>query len=111
VRVFLHVEGVKSKDDSVPYDVYVNLPPGADPLKHPELRAGRLSMFGLIEASRASRKHASNGLHYTLDITDLYRRLSTQPGWSPDDLRVSLVPADAKGPVGAKVSRLSLYFE
>lgn len=111
VRVFLHVEGVKSKDRSVPYDVYLNLPPGAEPLKHPELRAGRLSMFGLAEASRAGKKHGDNGLHYTLEITDLYHRLSAEPGWSPRDLRVALVPARDKGPVGAKVGRLSLYFE
>jgi tyrosinase len=111
VRVFLHVEGIKSKDPSIPYDVYLNLPPGADPLKHPELRAGRLSMFGLVEASRSSKKHASNGLHYTLEITDLYHRLAAEPGWSPRDLRVSLVPARDAGPVGAKVGRLSLYFE
>jgi tyrosinase len=110
-RVFLNLEGITSKDRSVPYDVYLNLPPGAEPLKHPELRAGRLPMFGLVEASRSGRKHAKNGLHYTLEVTDLYQRLALEPDWNPNNIRVSLVPTRTDGPVGAKISRMSVYIE
>jgi tyrosinase len=110
-RVFLHVEGITSKEPSVPYDVYLNLPPGAQPLKHPELHAGRLSMFGLVEASEAGRKHPNNGLHYTLEITKLYHRLAAEPDWDAKNLRVSLVPTRTDGPASAKVGRISVYFE
>ncbi|HEY4329895.1 MAG TPA: tyrosinase family protein [Phycisphaerae bacterium] len=110
-RVFLHVEGITSKERSVPYDVYLNLPPGGEPLKHPELHAGRLPMFGLVESSRAGRKHPNNGLHYTLEVTDLYHRLAAEPDWAQKELRVSLVPTRTDGPANIKVGRLSLYFE
>ncbi|HET6250671.1 MAG TPA: tyrosinase family protein [Tepidisphaeraceae bacterium] len=110
-RVFLHIEAITSDQRSVPYDVYLNLPPGADPVHHPELRAGRLPMFGLVEASQSGRKHPKNGLHYTIEITELYQRLAAEPDWKPRNLRVSLVPTRTDGPAGAKVGRLSVYFE
>lgn len=110
-RVFLHIEGITSKERAAPYDAYLNLPPGAEPLQHPELRAGRLSMFGLVEASHARRKHPNNGLHYVLEITDLYHRLALEPDWNSKNLRVSLVPTTDGGPLGVKVGRLSLYVQ
>jgi hypothetical protein len=68
-------------------------------------------MFGLVEASRAGGKHPNTGLHYALEITNLYHRLAAEPDWKADQLRISLVPARPEGPAGAKVGRLSLYLQ
>lgn len=109
-RVFLNIEQITSEQRSVPYDVYLNLPEGADPQEHPQLRAGRLPMFGLVEATRAKRAHPNNGLHYTLEVTELYKMLAKEPGWDPSKLRVAFIPARADGPAQAQVGRVSLYF-
>lgn len=110
-RVFLHIEGITSKVRTAPYDVYVNLPQGADPKKHPELFAGRLPMFGLVETSRSDRKHGDNGLHYTLEITELYDRLAAATGEAAEKLRVSFVPTRPESGAGARVGRASVFFE
>jgi hypothetical protein len=66
-------------------------------------------MFGLAETTR--KKGATAGsLQYALDITHLYGHVSTQPGWDPDNLRVSFVPARGKAPARVRVGRVSLYF-
>ena len=98
-RVFLNVEKMMSEEGSGPYDVYLNLPPNEKPAEHPELSAGELSMFGLAEASRSDGKHKAQGLYHHLEITDLYARLPSLPGWDPKRLTATFVPryaADVK---------------
>jgi hypothetical protein len=68
-------------------------------------------MFGLAESSRRDSKHAGSGLRYVLDVTDLYQRLSQQPGWNAAKLRVSFVPAREGARTKVKVGRVSLYTE
>jgi tyrosinase len=70
-RVFLALENVTSSTDSGVFDVYVNLPKGANPAQHPENLAGVLSLFGARAASKASGPHAGDGLTQTLEITDI----------------------------------------
>lgn len=109
-HVFLQLENLTSTGRANSYDVYVYLPEGGDPNQHPELYAGRLSMFGVAEASRATAQHAGSGLTVTLDITDIYQKLSTAPGWDPNNVRVSLIPVrDWEGSV-VNVGRVSVFF-
>ena len=91
-RVFLNVEKMISSEWSGPWSVYLNLPTGAAPARHPELAAGELPMYGLVESSRTEGKHEAPGLYDQLDITELYARLATRPGWSADRLVVTFMP-------------------
>lgn len=110
-RVFLNIEKLVSKDPAPSYDVYVNVPEGQLPQDNPHLFVGRLPMFGLVEASTKGPSSPGAGLHYALDITHLYAHLSALPGWDPNNLRVSFVPARGGEPVDVSVGRVSLYFE
>ena len=67
-------------------------------------------MFGVAEASQAGPTHSGSGLHYVLEITDLLSRLASEPGWDPENLRVSFVPRKgSKSQV--HVGRISLYMK
>jgi tyrosinase len=110
-RVFLNIEKLMSKEPAPSYDVYVNVPKGQTPKDNPHLYVGRLPMFGLAEASSKTASSSGAGLHYALDITHLYAHLSSQPGWDPNNLRVSFVPARGAKPADVIVGRVSLYFE
>jgi tyrosinase len=113
-RVFLNVENITGTGQPGVYDVYLNLPPGADPAQHSERFAGVLPMFGVVEASRADARHAGSGLHYTLEVTALVRRLQAAGDWDPANLRITFVP-DKEVPASAtpahsiRIGRVSLY--
>ncbi|MEP6915128.1 MAG: tyrosinase family protein [Acidobacteriota bacterium] len=109
-RVFLNIEKLVSKEPAPSYDVYLNVPEGQDPKDNPHLFVGRLPMFGLVEASTRGAGSTGNGLQYALDITNLYAHVSALPGWDPNDLRVSFVPARGGAPTNVTVGRVSLYF-
>lgn len=108
VRILLRVENITSKEPSSDLDVYVNLGADADPAKNPELHAGRLPMFGLVEASTAGVERSDNGLFHVLDITKLYDRLSRQDGWDSKTIRITIVPMDPEG-ISVRIGRVSLY--
>jgi tyrosinase len=110
-RVFLNIEKLVSDEPAPSYDVYLNVPDGQDPKNHPNLFVGRLPMFGLVESSKKSATGSGSGLHYALDITNLYAHVSALPGWDPNNLRVSFVPARGQAPANVTVGRVSLYFE
>jgi len=110
-RVFLNIEKLTSKEPAPSYDVYLNVPKGQTPKDNPHLFVGRLPMFGLVEASSKTASSSGAGLHYALDITHLYAHLSSQPGWDPNNLRISFVPARGADPADVSVGRVSLYFE
>jgi hypothetical protein len=95
-RILLNVEGITSAVWSPPYDVFLNLPLDGKPEKHPELYAGPLPMFGLVEASRPDGKQPARGLYEQLDVTDQYARVAALPGWNEKTLRVSFVPRAGK---------------
>jgi tyrosinase len=110
-RVFLNIEKLVSNEPAPSYDVYLNVPEGKDPKDYPNLFVGRLPMFGLVESSKKSAASSGSGLHYALDITNLYAHVSALPGWDPNNLRVSFVPARGHAPSNVTVGRVSLYFE
>jgi hypothetical protein len=91
-EVYLNVENITGSGKPASYAVYLNVPEGDEPEQHPELFAGILPMFGLDEASQADADHAGSGLHYTLDITPVVRRLEERQSWDPQTVRVSFVP-------------------
>lgn len=91
-RVLLHLEGLTARTQSGSYDVYVNVPSGADETGHPERLAGRISLFGAQEADRKARAHARAGFSFVLDITGLYKTLAVRGEWDVKKLRVTLRP-------------------
>ncbi len=116
-RVFLNLENITSTGNPGGYKVYVNVPPGDNPEDHKELFAGLLPMFGVAEATDPTRDHGGNGLHYTLEITDIVRLLESKNDWDPNTIQVTFVPqrratarrAAARAPV--QVGRVSLYYQ
>ena len=83
-KVYLKIENVKGQELSAPsYLVHVNLPPGADPAAHGDRLAGRVSMFGVLEASDSEgiEAHSGSGLTFSFDITDVARRLQEAGDW------------------------------
>ena len=115
-RVFLNLENITSTGVPDSYAVFVNLLPGANPEAHPELYAGLLPMFGVAESSVARSEHPGDGVHYSLEITDIVRTLEARGDWKPDELRVTFVPerpeAARRSTSGAsvQVGRVSLYY-
>lgn len=93
-RLYLSLESVRGAAPSPLIEVYVNLPDGSDPRSHPDRLAGSLTLFGLNVASNPSGTHAGNGLGYTLDITDLAKRLKDADDFDPTKLRVTVVPLE-----------------
>jgi tyrosinase len=117
-RVYLHIENMTSERRAHAYDVYLGIPPGEDPTAHPDRRAGRLSMFGLTEASKSDGPNAGSGLTQALEVTDLVRRLRDLAGWSASELGVAFVPVtrgagssleSARPASEVRVGRVSLY--
>jgi len=101
-RVHLRIERVTGTAAAPAYEVYVNVPPGDDPAQHPELRAGLLSTFGLVEASQTNDVHSGSGLTAVLDITAIRDRLAEDGRWDPARLQITfrplvlpITPADA----------------
>ena len=108
-RVLLRVENITSQSTAPSIDIYLNVPPGDEPAKRPDLRAGTISTFGL--PSSPDDQHAGNGLAYTEDVTALYLRLAAARDWDPKNLRVSLVPATWDYPVEVQIGRVCLMLE
>ncbi len=91
-RVYLKLENIRSPSDAAAFYVYVDLPPGADPEKHPDHFAGTLSMFGVTRASRPDGPSAGNGVSASFDITSIVDKLHVDNALG-DDLSVKLVSA------------------
>jgi len=108
-RVYLRIENLTCGQRAPAYDVYLGLPAGADPKKHPENLVGRLPMFGLAEASKLEGPHAGSGLTFALEVTKLVEKLSQEPGWDPVKLPVSFVPVRETNGARVRVGRVSLY--
>jgi tyrosinase len=109
-RILLQLENLTAGGRANSYDVYVNIPDGEDPTKHPERFAGRLDLFGVAEASRAGAEHPGSGLTYTLDISGIYKQLSAAPDWNPENIDVSMVPVRNWEGATVTVGRVSLFF-
>lgn len=109
-RVFLNLENVRGVDDSAILQVYVDLPEGASPADHPELRAGSLALFGLEQASLPDGPHAGQGLNLGLEITKVIDTLQVDDKLNTNALDVRIVPRNPV-PEDAKISigRVSIF--
>ncbi len=110
-RVLLRVENVRSSNVAPSFDVYLNLPTGEEPEKHPDLFAFTMSTFGLVEASKTREQHPGNGLSMLRDVTELFIRLTATKHWDGKTLRVSFVPAPWEQHFHVQVGRVSLMIE
>jgi tyrosinase len=117
---YLNIENITGEGEPKSYRVYVNVPAGDDAESHPELLAGTLPMFGLQESSRASERHAGNGLHYVLRVGDIVKRLQARNDWDDAAVRLTFVPVrrgeEAPSPLESneaaspiRVGRISLH--
>jgi hypothetical protein len=109
-RVFLNIDKIIGEMGSPPFYVYLNLPSNDKPESHPELFAGDLPMFGLLEASISDETHSPNGLYAQLDVSNLYAGLALMDSWDPRSLRVTFVPKYPGHLPPVRIGRVSLYF-
>jgi tyrosinase len=110
-KVYLNLENITGSGKPERYSVYLNLPQDADAARHPELHAGDLPMFGVVESSTADENHSGSGLHYSLDVTDVVHSLEAKGEWNPANLRVSFVPKrKGRATHRIEVGRVSLYY-
>ncbi len=109
--VTIQVENVTGKQPAPPFSVYLNLPPGANPTKHPELSAGGLGLFGLVGASHPDSEDGGSGMSFELNASDVVRHLMATKNWDPKNLRISFAPSFWDAPVPkVRVGRVSIYF-
>ena len=109
--IYLAFDNVKGKVRAPSFQVYLNLPPGRQPDEHPELRAGVLAMFGLVESSSPRDNHGGDGKNMIISVTDLFVRLMAARDWDSRTLRVTFVPQTWDAPVPqVQVGRVALYF-
>ena len=99
-RVYLRLEGVTGTAAAPVYDIYLNVPSGASPAEHPELRAGSLSTFRLQEASESNDVHDGSGLTAVYDITQVRDALEEQGRWNPERVQVTFSPVAPVQPAG-----------
>lgn len=91
-RVLLRIENATSLMLAPSFDVYLNLPPGEAPEKHPDLFALTMATFGMIESSTSGDQHPGDGLTMGQDVTALFGRLTAARDWDGKTLRVTFVP-------------------
>lgn len=91
-RVFLNLENVRGVSDDTTFDVYINVPNGADPAKYPDHFAGSVGLFGVRQASAVDDKHAGAGLTLVLEISHVIDRLHLSGDLDSGQLHVQLVP-------------------
>jgi tyrosinase len=108
-RVFLNLENVRAARDGGILTVYVNLPDGADPAQHPELRAGSVALFGAAAASAPDGEHGGEGLSFTMDISRIIDSLHLS-GDLKDQLKVKVVaPSAGLDDAQINIGRIGVY--
>lgn len=91
-RVYLRLEGITGTAGAPVYAVYVNVPAGERPEDHPDLLAGRVSTFGVPEASQSNDLESGSGLTKVLEITAVRDTLADRQRWNPAALTVTFSP-------------------
>lgn len=110
-QVSIQVENITGEKVAPTFSVYLNVPPGDDPVQHPELSAGSLGLFGLVGASHPDSKHGGSGMSFKLNVSEVVDHLIATKNWDPKHLRISFVPGYWDAPVPkVRVGRVSLYF-
>ncbi len=108
-RVYLNLENIRSPSDAAMFYVYVDLPSGADPERHPANFAGTISLFGVSKASVTRGGAPGNGATISLDITEIVDAMQAKGGLG-DDIAVRVVAA-VPGATNDDISigRISVY--
>jgi tyrosinase len=112
-KVYLKVENVRGEELAASsYQVHFGLPPGADPAEYEDRRVGKVSMFGVLEASQSDEEHSGSGLTFSFDITGVVERLQETGEWDPESLRVTFTPVHAseEQPGNVSAGRVSLFY-
>jgi len=110
-QVMLHIDNITGNKRAPRFSVYLNVPRGADPVQHPELTPGSLTLFGLTGASQPDSEHGGTGMSFELNASEVVAHLIATNNWDPANLRVTFVPGDWDAPVPkVRVGRVSLYF-
>jgi tyrosinase len=109
-RIFLNLENVRGLNDATAFSVYINVPEGDDPARHPELLAGSIALFGVRKATLADGQHAGDGLTFVLEITHVIDALHLAGTLNVSQLHVQLVPM-RRVPEAAQISigRISIF--
>ncbi len=96
-RVLLNLVGIDYKQNpGAGYEIYLNLPAGAEGNRDSIHYAGVLHFFTLKEAAQASGKPAE----VSFDITEQVRKLERTRRWSPRELRITFVRRGVVPPAG-----------
>lgn len=112
-KVYLKVENVRGEELAASsYLVHLDVPPGADPAEYEDRRVGKISMFGVFEASQSDDEHSGSGLTFFFDITGVYERLQGAEEWDEEHLRVTFTPVHAseEQPGNVRAGRVSLFY-
>lgn len=109
-KVFLNLENVRGANDATSFSVYINVPEGDDPAKHPDHLAGSIALFGVRKATLANAGHAGDGLTFVLDISRVIDTLHLAGTLTANQLQVRLVPRNPV-PEAAQISigRISVF--
>jgi hypothetical protein len=91
-KVLLNLENLTATSPAPAYDVYLGIPENGDPRSFATRFAGRISTFGIVEASTADERRSGSGLSVAIDVTRIVEQLNATPGWDASKLSVSFVP-------------------
>lgn len=110
-RVFLNLENIRGLADATAFQVYINLPEGADPASHPERLAGTVALFGVRKATAADQGHGGAGLTFVLEITHIVNALHLdEHALDAGALDVRIVPIkDVPEDAEVSVGRVSVF--
>ena len=109
-RVFLNLENVRGRLDSVVFAVYVGPADQADLTNNPQALAGSIGLFGVSQASDPDEHHGGAGITYVLEITDIVDRLQLQHSLNVESLNVQLAPvSDVPEEAEVSIGRISIY--
>ncbi len=109
-RVFLNLENVRSRTDTVLFKVYIGLQVDANPGDNPDNLAGTISLFGTSIASDPSELHAGDGITHVLEITDIFDRLFLNNEFGSAEINVDVVPVnDIPEGEGVEIGNISIY--
>ena len=112
-RVYLTLENVTATTlGAGTYVIHITTPAGTDPQSDRDRRVGKISTFGLVEASRTDEVHSGSGATFSFEITDIVERLEAANDWDPAQIRVSITPkGDDGGQDGAvHIGRVGIYY-
>ena len=95
-HVYLNLTDIEgTRNPGVVYGVYLNLPADAGEDDREGHRAGVVSFFGIETTdpvTTGATRTARHGMRYSFDVTDLVNRLRSSQDWTPQDLKVTLLP-------------------